>query len=636
LNGITFRSGTTAVTGELTSNGATTITGGVITLNTALAVTSSSGVLTMGSAVSLGQATTLGGAGQYQLNGAVNGANDLTLTGTGAKTFSGAVGTGTALSTITQNDASGLVTFAENVTMSGDGDFNANVVLDGLTMTGSTMTFGSATTDTAVISGATTITAGQDINLISATTLNAALILNDAVSGAGTTTLSGAVTGASSNLAITTDDLVVDNTVQTGSGVVSLVKKDGGNLIVGGASGFLDAEEISKISTSGGLTVGTVGNIELNELASEDTDQITGAFRMVTSGGDIDVTDSVELNIFSGSAPAGELKATGGTLTALLATRGFQDVLLGVGDLFYDAASSMTLSGVQVAGDIVITSVDSMAVNGSLTSDSGLIGLGSGGNIQVSSRITAPTEIILESDGYFINSFNGNPFQSAGTRVVTSDLFGATWPSNGAVPGFQVLYGVNSYNQLSANQIGVSTTLLAGNGAPYILEFTTGTGQPYIFAQQAAIPPVMLPAAMTGGNGFAKTLSYSADEIEMMTPEERSAYENQQRQISARVILQSESGEGDEIGAPSEGRTPQAAIPANQSPAAPTAQVLLEGRPLAGAKSDQERGDAKRIVKVRPTRAVATGSGLNVSEVMESERMAAEVSVGSAPVVQSK
>jgi hypothetical protein len=296
----------------------------------------------------------------------------------------------------------------------------------------------------------------------------------------------------------------------------------------------------------------------------------------------------------------------------------------------------MTLSGVQVAGDIVITSVDSMAVNGSLTSDSGLIGLGSGGNIQVSSRITAPTEIILESDGYFINSFNGNPFQSAGTRVVTSDLFGATWPSNGAVPGFQVLYGVNSYNQLSANQIGVSTTLLAGNGAPYILEFTTGTGQPYIFAQQAAIPPVMLPAAMTGGNGFAKTLSYSADEIEMMTPEERSAYENQQRQISARVILQSESGEGDEIGAPSEGRTPQAAIPANQSPAAPTAQVLLEGRPLAGAKSDQERGDAKRILKVRPTRAVASGSGLNVNEVMESERMAAEVSVGSAPVVQSK
>jgi hypothetical protein len=254
----------------------------------------------------------------------------------------------------------------------------------------------------------------------------------------------------------------------------------------------------------------------------------------------------------------------------------------------------------------------------------------------VSSRVTAPTGIFVESDGYFINSFNGNPFKSADTRVVTSDLFGASWPSNGAVPGLQVVYGVNSIEQVGANQIGVSTTLLAGNAAPYILEFTTGTGQPYIFAQQAAIPPVMLPAALTGGNGFAKTVSYSADEVEMMTPEERSAYENQQRQVSARVILQGESGEGEEIGAPAEGRTPQAAIPAVQIPVAPTAQVLLDGKPLAGATSDQERGDAKRSPKDWATRAVVIPSGLNVGEVIESERIAAEVSVGSAPVVQNR
>jgi filamentous hemagglutinin family protein len=655
LNGITFSSGTTAVTGGLTSTGATTMTGGVITLDTTTALTSSSsGTLTLGSAVTLSRDTTLDGAGAYQLNGAVNGANDLTLTGTGAKTFSGAVGTGTALSTITQNDASGLVTFAENVTMSGDGDFNANVVLDGLTMTGSTLTFGSATTDTAVISGATTITAGQDINLISATTLNAALILNDAVSGAGTTTLSGTVTGASSNLAITTDDLVVGNTVQTGSGVVSLVKKNGDNLQVGGTTGFLDAAEISEISTSGGLTVATVGDITINQLVSEDTDQITGAFRMVTGGG-ILVNETVELNIFSGLA-GGALTATGGDLSALLLTRGFEDLKLGAGGLVYDAPTSMTLSRVQAADDIVVTSVNSMTVNGSITSRAGDIGLGSlssltvggtvtasgsvvlgaVGDIQVSSRVTAPTGIFVESDGYFINSFNGNPFKSADTRVVTSDLFGASWPSNGAVPGLQVVYGVNSIEQVGANQIGVSTTLLAGNAAPYILEFTTGTGQPYIFAQQAAIPPVMLPAALTGGNGFAKTVSYSADEVEMMTPEERSAYENQQRQVSARVILQGESGEGEEIGAPAEGRTPQAAIPAVQIPVAPTAQVLLDGKPLAGATSDQERGDAKRSPKDWATRAVVIPSGLNVGEVIESERIAAEVSVGSAPVVQNR
>lgn len=661
LNGITFSSGTSAVTGGLTSTGATTITGGVITLNTGSAVTSSSGVLTLGSAVLLGQGTTLSGAGAYKLSGTVNGANSLTLSGTGAKTFSGEVGTGTALTTITQANDSGLVTFAEDVTMSGAGTFNQNLVLAGLTMTstGSTLTFGSAGTDTVVISGATTIqTAGKDITLNSATTLNAALTMSDLAAAGGITTLSGTLTGKSSNLTITTDDLVVGNTVQTGSGVVSLTKKDGLALFVGGvAPGFLNATEISRISTSGGLTVATAGNITINQLVLGDTDQITGAFRMVTTGGGIDVAQSVQLNVFSGSALAGALTATGSNLTTRLATRGFQDVVLGVGGLSYDGSSSMSLSGIQVTGDVRVSSVEAMTVNGSVISGAGDVALKSlnsnlnvlgtvtsagsmdliaSRDIRIGSLVTAPDAVFVDAGGYFINSYSGNPFQSADTRIATTDIFGSNWPSNGAVPGLQVVYGVSDAALVQANQIGVSTTLLAGNGAPYVLEFTTGTGQPYILAQQTAIPPVMLPTALTGGNGFARSVTYSADEIEMMTPEERSAYENQQRQVSARVILQGQSGVGEEIGAPTEGRTPQAASPVILVPVAPTAQVLLEGKPLAGAKSDQERGDAKKIIKIRPTRAVALRSGLNVREVLESERMAAEVSVGSAPVAQSR
>ena len=258
------------------------------------------------------------------------------------------------------------------------------------------------------------------------------------------------------------------------------------------------------------------------------------------------------------------------------------------------------------------------------------------GNLNVSGRISVNSgDITLDPSGNFVNSYAGNPFTANSIKILTKDLF-SSWPSNGAVPGLQVVYGVNSIGQVGANQIGVSTTLLAGNAGPFILEFTTGTGQPYILAQQTAIPPVMLPAALTGGNGFARSVTYSADEIEMMTPEERSAYENQQRQVSARVILQGQSGEGEEIGAPTEGRTPQAATPAALAPVAPTAQVLLEGKPLAGAKSDQERGDATKIIKLRPTRAVALRPSYRAADVMESERMAAEVSVGAAPVAQSR
>jgi hypothetical protein len=302
--------------------------------------------------------------------------------------------------------------------------------------------------------------------------------------------------------------------------------------------------------------------------------------------------------------------------------------------------SSLEFTGTKVSSDgidgllanIVVPSLGGITLTGS---GNGL-SYSSSGNLNVSGKISVNGgDITLDPSGNFVNSYAGNPFTANSTRILTKDLF-SSWPSNGAVPGLQVVYGVNNIGQVGANQIGVSTTLLAGNAAPYILEFTTGTGQPYILAQQTAIPPVMLPAALTGGNGFARSVTYSADEIEMMTPEERSAYENQQRQVSARVILQGQSGVGEEIGAPTEGRTPQAATPAALAPVAPTAQVLLEGKPLAGARSDQERGDATKIIKLRPTRAVALRPSYRAADVMESERMAAEVSVGAAPVAQSR
>ena len=302
--------------------------------------------------------------------------------------------------------------------------------------------------------------------------------------------------------------------------------------------------------------------------------------------------------------------------------------------------SSLGFTGTKVSSD----GIDGLLANIVVPSLGGitLTGAGNGlryspsGNLNVSGRISVNGgDITLDPSGNFVNSYAGNPFTANSTRILTKDLF-SSWPSNGAVPGLQVVYGVNSAGQLAANQIGVSTTLLAGNAAPYVLQFTTGTGQPYILAQQAAIPSVMLPVPITGGSGFTKAVSYSPDELEMMTPAERSAYENQKRETAARVILQRENGEGDEIGAPMEGRTPQAATPAALAPVAPTAQVLLEGKPLAGAKSDQERGDATRIIKLRPTRAVALRSGYQGTDVIEAERMAAEVNMSAAPVVQNR
>ena len=532
----------------------------------------------MNDLVTLAGAATLQGAGSYTVNGAVGGGQNLTLAEAGTKAFNSTLNLGTFSQTGGKVSLGGGVTTSGAVnlaTVGTTGDILVN-------STGATQTYGSVT----LAGDLTTATTSGDVDAV--------------------TFGPGGVTGAG-NLNVQAASLALNGAVAN-KGLFSA--ETSGNIDLGG--GYLSAIEVARIASTGGARFASlVGDVTAQNLATSTSLSMQALDGETTVNG---VSVNGSLNMESGGA-----------------------VNFNGNDTY---ASSLTFTGQSVSSDgssgvlanIIVPSLGGITLTGS---GNGLI-YSPSGNLNVSGRISVNGgDITLDPSGNFVNSYAGNPFSANSTKILTKDLF-SSWPANGAVPGLQVVYGVNSIGQVGANQIGVSTTLLAGNAAPYILEFTTGTGQPYIFAQQAAIPPVMLPGALTGGNGFAKTISYSADEIEMMTPEERAAYENQQRQVSARVILQGQSGEGEEIGAPTEGRTPQASIPAVQIPVAPTAQVLLEGKPLAGAKSDQERGDAKRILKVRPTRAIAVRSGLNVNEVMESERMAAEVSVGSAPVVQSR
>jgi hypothetical protein len=660
----TFRGDVT--TGGVSSlDGATVLDGMVFTAG---------GVTTMNGVTLSTGAVTLQGAGAYAIGGAVTGDQNMILGGNGAKTFDGTVSVGSALLGITQADAIGnTVRFNNTVTTAGVSTFNRGVTLG-------TMTFnsGGATTmnDLVTLAGAATLQGagsytvngavggGQNLTLAEAGTkaFNSTLNLGTFSQTGGKVSLGGGVTTSGAvNLATvgTTGDILVNSTGATQTyGSVTLA----GDLTTATTSGDVDAVTFGPggvtgagnlnvqaaalalngvVANKGLFSAETSGNIDLggSYLSAIEVARIasTGGARFASLVGDVTAQNLATSTSLSMQALDGETTVNGVSVNGALNMESGGAVNFNGNDTY---ASSLAFTGQSVSSDgssgvlanIIVPSLGGITLTGS---GNGL-SYSPSGNLNVSGRISVNGgDITLDPSGNFVNSYAGNPFSANSTKILTKDLF-SSWPANGAVPGLQVVYGVNSIGQVGANQIGVSTTLLAGNAAPYILEFTTGTGQPYIFAQQAAIPPVMLPAALTGGNGFAKTISYSADEIEMMTPEERSAYENQQRQVSARVILQGQSGEGEEIGAPTEGRTPQAAIPAVQIPVAPTAQVLLEGKPLAGAKSDQERGDAKRILKVRPTRAIAVRSGLNVNEVMETERMAAEVSVGSAPVVQSR
>ena len=587
-----------------------------------------------------GMTFTSGGTTTYNTV-ALAGVGSVTLDGDGAQAISGTLtGNGIDLNLDGSGDRSlaavedlGILTIATTGTTTLAGDTTAA----SLTQNAGSLRLGANVAITTTIAGvvlnnALSVTTLGDVRVNSAgdQSYDTTLVLGgtfNANAGVGNQVRYGSVSGTG-NMETTADLIVVSPTTVRNQGTFTAIKADDlEDMNLGtGAGAFMDATSLAAVRSTGGMILRTEGDIAAENFSA-------GTAITLNSTGSSVAADGI-------SAAAVTIDAADAATVTSVTTPGALAITTGTG-------SSTAFVGSSRAGSLSLDTGTVGALNSTLISVPSLGGINlraagdfsysTPGNLGVSGRVVLQNGTVqLQSGGNFVNSYAGNPFTANSTKIITKDLFSNDWPSNGAVPGLQVVYGVNSIGQVGANQVGVSTTLLAGNAGPYILEFTTGTGQPYIFAQQAAIPPVMLPAELTGGNGFAKTISYSADEIEMMTPGERSAYENQQRQESARVILQGQSGEGEEIGAPTEGRTPQAAIPAVQIPVAPTAQVLLEGKPLAGAKSDQERGDAKRILKVRPTRAVAVRSGLNVNEVMESERMAAEVSVGSAPVVQSR
>jgi hypothetical protein len=589
LNGISFSADSVALAGTLNGSG-NTIVSGLLTLGTTgdLNSTTTGGLLSLNNGLVLQRNFSMDGAGDYSVFGSITrggSAQSLTFDGAGTKTLSGNLGTlGGRLGAVTQAVGSGSVSFG------------GDIFSDGITMNAATLVNGTVEID----SNAAT-QSYQSITLAGSLTLQTNSSADNAVTlGSGGVNGTGDLTAKTSGLAL--------NGVVANSGTFNA--ETSGLIDLGGA--YLTATEAGRIQSSGGA-------------------------RFASSGGDVTATGVTMQTSLAMQALGGQTSIDGVNIKGALNMVSGGVVNFNGTD---STVSSLGFTGTRVSSDgtpnllanIVVPSLGGIT----LTGGGNGLSYSPDGNLNVLGRISVNgAGIELAPSGNFVNSYAGNPFTANSTRILTKDLF-SSWPSNGAVPGLQVVYGVNSIGQVGANQIGVSTTLLAGNAGPFILEFTTGTGQPYILAQQTAIPPVMLPAALTGGNGFARSVTYSADEIEMMTPEERSAYENQQRQVSARVILQGQSGVGEEIGAPTEGRTPQAATPAALAPVAPTAQVLLEGKPLAGAKSDQERGDATKIIKLRPTRVVALRPSYRAADVMESERMAAEVSVGAAPVAQSR
>jgi hypothetical protein len=527
---------------------------------------SASGVTSLNTVVLSGGAVTLEGAGAYTTSGAVSGGVDFTLSGSGTKTFASTINSGALTQT------GGQIRLGGNVTTTGAVDL-----------------------ESAATTAAVTVDSGGSAQTYDALSLGGNLT---AQSGVGRATL-GTV-GGSGNLTLISDSLNLSATVSN-QGSFSAQRAGAMDLGVGG---YLEAAEVARIFSSGGATFTSTGDAVTADTVTANTGLTLNG---ETGAGVSDTTVNGALNLVTGGVASFD-----GTLSTARS--------LGI------TAASLASGG--TAGLLDLVSIPSLG-NINLTDAGANFAYLPAGNLNLTGRISLNNgEVVLAPTGNFVNSFNGNPFSGATTRILTQDFF--SYPNSAAVPGLPVDFGVTSISDVGANRIGVTKPLLAGSGASYITEFTTGTEQPYILAtQENAVPVVMMPAAVTVAGAFPAQVIYSAEELEMMTPEERAAYEAGQRRQSARVILERQPGQP-EVGVPTEGEIPQASAPEAVKPA-PTAQVILDGKPLAGTPA-REKNDSTQILRLRPGRAVAIRPGMDAQGVMESERMAAEVNVGSAPV----
>ena len=342
----------TNVAGTNIASGSTLGFQGGINYSTAEAVTLNGGILrnvagnnTFAGPVTLvaNSAITVADDTGFTLSGAVDGNNNLDITiGTGTLTFNGAVGSITPIGTgtgkaITINSGSGTTKFnstldtAAPITISANVEFKDNVSIGVGDGTGTNLnagiTFEKATGLTFSVGGDLTL-AGEITTSASDGTINLA-------SGKSlTVTCDSDITAAAGALTLTADNMSLNGTINGGTGLVTLTPKTAATVIqlgVAAADGSgvlgLSQDELDKITTAGGLTIGSAentGGIDVlsagaNLAGSGNT--VTGSSKLQTGGGNITLTGSLSapgdltLDTRGGGATTGQVTG-GGALTA--------------------------------------------------------------------------------------------------------------------------------------------------------------------------------------------------------------------------------------------------------------------------------------------------------------------------------
>ncbi|MGE5624021.1 MAG: filamentous hemagglutinin N-terminal domain-containing protein, partial [Bacillota bacterium] len=426
--------------------------GGAVALTSTGAVTLTSTVTTTGGSSVGARAGGTAGALTITANGEVDLDGSVSMIGGAA----GGTGTDGAGGALTIKNTGNLVKLNDNINLSagsggGTGSTSGTLALGSTGVAANQV--GSVTQTGIITAGGLTadstgsITLGSASNAISTITAanvitNGAFVLNN-----GTTpiTLTGSVTTNGGAFTLTDDQMTLTGGINAGAGLVTLEASSasttitiGGNTADSAGSLEINSTDLSAITTSGGLTIGS----------SSNTGGISTGANITGSGGMLNGVTGGTITLITGNTSSTSAINIGNTidtnsrpLTLIADTINITKALTaGTGHVTItanDAADQILLGGADVAGSklgLTSAELNFITTTGGLTigstSNTGGIDLNTAGALSFTGVTTATSTITLLTDGGITDSAGGsltpasnvNLAFSAGTSVVLPAL----------------------------------------------------------------------------------------------------------------------------------------------------------------------------------------------------------------------
>ncbi len=523
--------GSTALTSLTTDAGGTTsllsVTttgaqgyGDATTLNGTYAT--SNGAFSVGGAATLaGDVVVNAGSGAVTFTGMVDGAKALAVNSTAATQFNGAVGSGTALSSLTTN--AGGTLGLKSVTTTGAQSFGEAATLNGtytagsFTASGPVTLAGDSTVTATGIGFASTIDGAQALTLnggTGAVTLGGAVggttrLGALSVTGSGTTTLAGVVKAASfttdaggstvlnSGAVDTTaaqsygdavtlgaDTVLTGSTVTLGAGADAATAGTQGLTIAGNAAltgGFGAARALKSLSVSGATTLNG-GNVATSGAQSfGGAVLLAGAAETLTSGtggiafaATLDGGQGLTLSSGTGDVTFGGAIGSTSRLGALSVNSGGQTRFAGsvkAASVTTDAAGTLALDG----GSVDTTGAQGYGERAVLGADTVLTGTGvtlaAGADAKTVGTQSLTVTGVLSLGGSLGGTTALKAVTVTGTTTLTGDV--VVNAGNGAVTFGGAVDGAKA---LTVNSTGATSFLGAVGGTTALTSLTTNAG----------------------------------------------------------------------------------------------------------------------------------------------------------------